>query len=255
MLSIPYPGADTALFLDFDGTLAELAEQPDLVTVHPELVPTLSRLSKALDGALAIVTGRTIVEIDAFLAPLVLPVAGVHGAERRSMLAGDDWRIRVDGIAEVAAVAHALLARHEALIVEEKSVAVALHYRQAPDLEAICLQAMSEAAAEWPDLIVLRGKKVVEVKPRQASKGAAVRHFLGETPFVGRVPWFVGDDVTDEAAFEVVNELSGFAIKIGSGDTGALYRLQDPVELRSWLVAMAHELENDPSRRAAAIAR
>ncbi|MDB5816942.1 MAG: trehalose 6-phosphatase [Rhizobacter sp.] len=244
MLSIPYPGPQTALFLDFDGTLAELAEQPDLVLVQPELVPILSRLSRSLDGAVAIVTGRTIVEIDAFLAPLVLPVAGVHGAERRTTNAGDDWRIQVDGIAQVAAVAHALQAKHEALIVEQKSVAVALHYRQAPDLEAVCLQTMSDAAAEWPDLIVLRGKKVVEVKPRQASKGAAVRHFLGEQPFVGRIPWFVGDDVTDEAAFEVVNALNGFAIKIGAGDTGALYRLQGPAELREWLALLADELEN-----------
>jgi trehalose 6-phosphate phosphatase len=243
MLSIPFPGADSALFLDFDGTLAELAEQPDSVVVQPELVPILARLSQSLDGALAIVTGRTIVEIDAFLAPLVLPVAGVHGAERRSLNAADDWRIQVDGIGQVAAIAHALQAKHEALIVEEKSVAVALHYRQAPDLEALCLQTMSDAAAEWPDLIVLRGKKVVEVKPRQASKGAAVRHFLGEQPFVGRVPWFVGDDVTDEAAFEVVNGLSGFAIKIGAGDTGALYRLPDPTQLREWLRSMADELE------------
>ncbi|MDB6002279.1 MAG: otsB [Rhizobacter sp.] len=153
MYSIPLPTASTALFLDFDGTLAELAERPDAVVVEPALLPILASLSKSFDSALAIVSGRSVAEIDAFLAPLQLPAAGVHGAERRG-LNTTLWRMQVHGIEAVAAAAHALQAKHEALIVEVKSVAVALHYRQAPDLEALCLDTMMQAASPWEDLVV-----------------------------------------------------------------------------------------------------
>jgi trehalose 6-phosphate phosphatase len=139
------------------------------------------------------------------------------------------------GLEAVVAVASRLCEEHPALLLEVKSAAVALHYRQAPELEALCLEVMSDAAAGHDALTVLRGKRVVEVKPKRASKAEAVRTFMAEAPFEGRVPCFVGDDVTDEVAFEAVQTEGGMAVKIGAGDTIAFHRLTDPAAVHDWL--------------------
>ena len=234
MSELPLPGTACAVFLDFDGTLADIAAHPQAVTVHADIPPRLAALAAALDGALAIITGRPIAEIDHFLAPLRLPAAGVHGAERRA--ADGRWHhLPAPRLDEVLPALRAFVAAHPGLLLEEKSSAIALHYRQAPLLEAQCLAAMTGALQQLPDMALMRGKQVLEMKPRAAGKGAAVRAFLEEAPFQGRRPWFFGDDVTDEAAFEAVQDLGGIAVKIGAGSTCAHHRLDDPAALQAWL--------------------
>jgi trehalose 6-phosphate phosphatase len=240
---------ECAVFLDFDGTLAEIAPHPQAVTVPASLPTRLAALASALEGALAIVTGRPIAEIDHFLAPLQLPAAGVHGAERRN--ADGNWqRLPTPALDAVLEPLQALCAAHPGLLLERKSIAVALHYRLAPTLEAECLAAMTRALEQLPDMALMRGKQVLELKPRAAGKDAAVHAFLAEAPFHGRQPWFFGDDVTDEVAFEAVQALGGIAVKVGEGATRAHHRLQGPAALQSWMHASLQALGTPPGNLA-----
>jgi trehalose 6-phosphate phosphatase len=236
-----------ALFLDFDGTLVDIAPEPGAVTVPSTLVPTLGALHGYLGGAVAVVSGRPIAEIDQFLAPLRLATAGIHGAERRSA-AGELVRIDSLPLQVVEAAAAALAASHPALLVEHKHASLAVHYRRAPHLEAACVEAMQQAVDRSPGLTLLRGKMVVEAKPGAASKGNAIEAFLLEPPFAGRTPVFIGDDVTDEAGFSTVQRLGGLGVKVGEGPTVASERLADPGALR-------HAFDTAVARKVAARAR
>ena len=224
----------SALFLDFDGTLVDLASQPDAVIVPSGLVGTLLALNDYLDGALALISGRPIAQIDRFLHPLHLPVAGVHGSERRSGDGDITW-LETLPMQSVQDAAAALTARHPQLRVEHKRGSVALHYRQAPELEALCLQTMEAAVAQSSGLTLLRGKLVVEAKPGGANKGNAIEAFLQEPPFAGRTPVFVGDDCTDEAGFDTVQRLQGTGVKVGEGASVAWQRIESPAALRDQL--------------------
>ena len=185
-----------ALFLDFDGTLTELAPRPEAVRVASGLVPTLSSLHAHLGGALAIVTGRPEADIDGFLAPLRLPLASEHGAQYR--LADTSLpAISTPDLGPVLHAANALAARHPELLVEQKRVSVALHYRQANHLEALCNDALAKAMQQMEGVELLHGKCVFEVKPRGVHKGRAIADFMTQAPFAGRIPVFVGDDVSD----------------------------------------------------------
>jgi trehalose 6-phosphate phosphatase len=239
---------NSAMFFDFDGTLVDLAPQPDAVQVPAEVPRLLGRLNAALGGALAIVSGRPVAEIDHQLRPLRLCVAGVHGAERRGA-DGHIRRIAVGGLHEAAALIEALCTRHPALRMERKPGAIALHYRQAPELEDECLATMAQAIQRTHGMTLLRGKKVVEMKPRRASKGAAVLSFMDERRFRMRRPWFFGDDVTDEGAFETVQALGGVAVKIGDGETLASHRLPNPAALHAWLERSIEELPAPPPQK------
>jgi len=231
---LPAIRAHSALFLDFDGTLADLAPQPEAVQLAAGLVPALARLSTLLDGALAIVSGRTLADLDGFLAPLRLPAAAEHGAQRR-IAGGVAMSVAAPDLQEVARRAAELMVHHPGLRVEVKSAAVALHYRHAPELEALCLQAMQQAAASTPGVELLRGKFVFEVKPSGVSKGTAIEAFMAEPPFAGRIPLFAGDDTTDEAGFSAVQFMGGEGIKVGEGATLARFRCASPAALRQWL--------------------
>ena len=225
-----------ALFLDFDGTLVDIAPQPEAVIVPSDLVATLTRLNTYLGGALALISGRPIDQIDAFLHPLRLPAAGVHGAERRGAN-GKMTLLSTHPLQHVEEAAMALAAQHPALRVENKRGSVALHYRQAPELEQECLQAMKAAVEESPGLTLLCGKMVVEAKPGGASKGHAIEAFMQEDPFVGRSPVFVGDDITDEVGFATVQRLKGLGVKVGDGSSVAWQRLATPAAFRYQLQA------------------
>ncbi|HWP10199.1 MAG TPA: trehalose-phosphatase [Ramlibacter sp.] len=233
-VDILYPSC--ALFLDFDGTLVDLAPQPEAVIVPSELGNTLDALNKYLGGAIALISGRPIAQIDAFLHPLRLPVAGVHGTERRafdgavSLLSTHPLRIVEDA-------ALTLAAQDPRLRVENKRGSLALHYRQAPELEPQCLQAMQHAVEQSPGLTLLRGKMVVEAKPGGASKGHAIEAFLHEPPFAGRMPVFVGDDFTDEVGFSTVQRMRGLGVKVGEGASVAWHRVASPAALRYELQA------------------
>jgi trehalose 6-phosphate phosphatase len=186
----------------------------------------------------AIVSGRPIMGIDRWMAPLELPVAGIHGAERRRA-DGEVDRMPLAPLHSAVTTAERLAAQHPGLRVERKGLAVALHYRQAPDLEAMCRSAMAQAVADEPSLHLLHGKKVIEVLPRGVSKGQAIEAFLREPPFAGRHPIFIGDDVTDEDGFAVVQRAGGVSIKVGEGHSVAAYRLGSAAGVRHWLHAAA----------------
>jgi trehalose 6-phosphate phosphatase len=231
----PLLAAQAALFLDFDGTLAAIAPRPDAVVVEEGLVPLLKRLHRALGGAVALVSGRPLAELDGFVTPLVLPAAGVHGAERRDA-AG---QVRSSPLVVPRAVrlrAQRLARLDPGLQVEDKQVALALHWRRAPQFGDLCLRALSSAARHHPDWRVLHGKSVAEVKPSGVSKGHAVQAFCAEAPFAQRVPVFVGDDTTDEDGFAAVQADGGHGIKVGVGPTVARYRLDDTQAVRRWLL-------------------
>ncbi|WP_119155528.1 trehalose-phosphatase [Caldimonas tepidiphila] len=255
MQPLPPIDSDSALFLDFDGTLVDLAPRPDAVRVPEGLVRTLEALSRRLGGALAVVSGRPIDELDAFLAPLVLPLAGVHGSERRDAQGrrstpGDAPAAVLAAVAEARRRAEALAAEHPGLLVEAKPGAVALHYRGAPQLEALCLAAMREITQATPELNLLHGKMVLEAKPSHANKGAAIAAFLQEPPFAGRRPVFAGDDVTDEAGFATVQACGGTTIKVGPGESIAAQRLDGPQALRDWLRDALARLEPTSAMKA-----
>ena len=229
---------DTALFLDFDGTLVGLAPQPEMVEVPPGLTGVLSALYTRLNGALALVSGRALYDLDAFLAPLLLPAAGEHGAQRRAA----DGRLVSTPPVDLQAVLQAAegLARHyPALILERKKLALSLHYRQAPELEHLCLQVLREAVARSTGIELMQGKCVIDLKPSGVSKGTAIAAFMSEAPFAGRHPVFAGDDVTDEAGFERVRQLGGKTIKVGPEPTLAQFRCASVAQLGDWLLESA----------------
>ena len=224
---VPHAIPQLAIFTDFDGTLVEIAETPDMIEVPETLAHQLERAARELDSAFAVITGREIADIDRYLAPLHLPVAGAHGTQRRRadgiMEAIDPAAIM--GAEEIARILSSLVIANPALLIETKEGAVALHYRQAPELEAAVRTAMEEAVNSVPDFTLVQGKMVIEARPRAANKGDALRAFMREEPFLGRTPIFIGDDTTDEDAFIAAQDLGGVGIKLGEGDTAARMRI------------------------------
>jgi trehalose 6-phosphate phosphatase len=235
-----------AFFLDFDGTLVELADRPDTIRLAERTRDVLSRLAVVTGGAVAIVTGREIADLDRFLAPLRLPAAGIHGLTRRSP-SGQSYAAPLDDqfLRHAELLLVPLVLSEPGLLLERKSNAVALHYRRRPDLEETCRTVMEQLAALCPGIQTKRGKMVFEAKPNSADKGTAILDFLKEPPFIGRQPVVAGDDVTDEDAFAAVNAVGGIAIKIGTGATRAHYAASDTATFLDWLHATALALENE----------
>lgn len=243
---LPLPRVDPvaarrfALFLDFDGTLADIVEHPDDVMLADTTRTTIERLVVALDGAVAIVTGRAIVDIDRFVALPGLPVAGVHGMKRRDA-AGTAYDVEV--AQEALGLAHqrlsALALESRGTFLEIKPGSLAFHYRGRPDLADTIPSRVGDAIGGLDGLYRVDGKMVVEIKGAKASKGDAVTAFMADAPFAGRVPLFAGDDVTDEDGFRVVNAMGGVTIKIGSGETLATYRADTADAFRGWLAQLA----------------
>jgi trehalose 6-phosphate phosphatase len=232
--ALPLINSRSALFLDFDGTLVDIAQQPDQVVIPDYMVELLSGLSAQLGGALAIVSGRKMTDLDKFLSPLRLPAAAEHGAEQR-LPTGNLVHLAAPKLHPVIRVMLALASEHAGLRAEIKSSAAALHYRQAPALEELCLQTLAEAVKLTPGVELLHGKCVLEVKPAGISKGTAMEMFMLYPPFAGRQPVFAGDDTTDEAGFAAMLTLGGQGVKIGQGATLARHRCKSPELLRQWL--------------------
>ncbi len=234
---MPPFAANWALFLDIDGTLLEIVDRPEDVRVKPGELSLLEDLRRAAGGALALVSGRSIATLDALFKPLQMPLAGQHGAERRDA-DGRMHRMRTVSLQNVSGQIARFARRHAGLVVEDKGRSVALHYRMAPQLASAAQAAVREAAQTAGSAVeVMDGKMVFEVKPAGCDKGKAIAAFMREAPFAGRVPVFLGDDVTDELGFRVVNRLGGHSIKIGAGTSAAHWRLADPAEARAWLRA------------------
>jgi trehalose 6-phosphate phosphatase len=237
---VPVTAGD-ALFLDLDGTLVDLAPTPDAVCVAPGLVGVLAALHRQLGGRLAIVSGRPIAQIDALLAPLTLPAAGVHGMQRRAA-DGALHYAPLPALALARACADALAARHPGVWVEEKYGALAVHFRQVPEVGPLCKAALAEAIRSTPGLILMEGKMIVEVKVAGVDKGTAIRDFLASPPFAGHRPVFAGDDTTDEAGFALVQDSGGVAIKVGPGPSIAHQRIGSPSVLRDALARLLDQL-------------
>jgi trehalose 6-phosphate phosphatase len=236
-LPVPKPLLrDQALFLDFDGTLVDIAVAPNLIQPPAGLPRLLCGLSELLNGAVAVISGRSLDELIHLLAPFSGALGGQHGLERRRS-DGNMLRCPVaPGIVRSRSVLASFAARHDGVMLEDKGGALALHYRQAPLLAAAC-RAFVEClvSANGGALKAIEGKMVLEVMPRSAGKGKAIAAFLSEPPFRGRVPVFVGDDTGDEDGFAVVDRLGGISARVGAGATIARHRLADPSAVLAWL--------------------
>jgi trehalose 6-phosphate phosphatase len=232
--------------LDVDGTLVEIADTPADAAVAGATRSLLSRLSDALEGAVALVSGRRIAELDRLFAPLRLAAAGVHGLERRPV-GGTPFRAVVPRAAEFAAAVARISAFARAtpgVLVEDKKLSVAVHYRQAAQRrEGIRRFMQQQVESLGPDFCLQEGKQVIELRPEGSGKGAVVEAFMKEPPFRGRIPVFIGDDVTDEDGFAAVNRLEGYSIRVGDGaPTGARWRLPTVPALLRWLEDVAGQL-------------
>ncbi|WJF89469.1 trehalose-phosphatase [Paraburkholderia bonniea] len=231
---------ETAFFLDFDGTLVELASTPDGVRVPPEVIRLLTALRHLTHGAVALVSGRSIASIDAFLCLPDLPVAGLHGAERRDAN-GDIQRtgFNDERLLAMERVLASVVNTHPGMLLEIKGAALALHYRNAPDSEPAARAVTQRLVADYPEAYMVQpGKMVYEIKPKNVDKGRALQAFLNEPPFAGRLPVFAGDDLTDEKGFAVVNACDGWSIKVGEGATVARARVESVEALLTWLAQM-----------------
>jgi trehalose 6-phosphate phosphatase len=227
-----------ALFLDVDGTLVELAATPDLVRVPAALRNTLQLARERERGAFALLSGRSLAELDRLFAPCKFAASGKHGLEVR-LPSGEVIRPDIDP----AALDRArdwlglLTSEHRGLLLEDKGVALAMHFRLAPRAAQEVLAVMTELTNELGGEFVLRpGKCVLEIMPRGFSERSAIELFMKQPEFAGRTPVFVGDDPTDEIGFEAVNEMGGHTIRVGDlAETAARYRFSNVSTVVAWL--------------------
>jgi trehalose 6-phosphate phosphatase len=236
---------DWALFLDIDGTLLDLAPEPQAVQVPPGLPAQIGVLAHGLGGALALVSGRPLSDIDRFF-PGRFDAAGTHGAQWRlgGTETGPGAAVEA-ALSEMTATLRDVTDSLPGVVLERKPHALALHYRQAPEREAQIRSLAARAAqALGPTFRVQAGKMVIELLPTQAGKGAAIERFMALPPYAGRTPVFLGDDRTDEDGFTVVNALGGLSVRIGEGvQTQARLRLHSPAAVRDWLAGLAASLQ------------
>lgn len=226
--------ADHALFLDFDGTLVELAPEPDLIHVPDGLVNSLHRLRDRLEGRLALVSGRSLEDLEKHLGDLAVCRAGSHGVARRRA-DGSPIGQEPEGLPEEAVTRLRAFADDHGLLYEAKSHGGALHFRRDPSKEEAVLNFAREVAARH-ELQVTTGKAIAELVRPGADKGAAVRAFLSQDDFTGAIPVFVGDDVTDEDGMASAIECGGFGIAVGERPSkNARYLLADVTAVHHWL--------------------
>lgn len=238
--SAPPPASPAwAFFLDVDGTLIRIADTPQAVLVDRSLLELIGSLHRASGGAVALVSGRMISDLHSRIGLPQLPLAGLHGLERRDST-GRLW-IHAAPPATKSAIRAALaplLARHPGLLLEDKGLTLAVHYRLAPTMAGTVHRLMRHFAnAPGQGLELQCGKRVVEIKPAGIDKGTAVVEYLAESPFKGRRPVFIGDDANDERGFAAVNQLGGISIKVGKGVSCARFRLPDVDAVHRWLGA------------------
>lgn len=241
LLSFIGNAREWALFLDFDGTLVDLAPTPEAIVVPPHLPSLLRALSSRFDGAVAVITGRSLVNLDRHLG-FSPPAAGQHGAELRLQSSAVPTNPSASAPAALRQRVGELAAAWPGLVVEDKGATLAVHYRAVPEAAKYVNAALAELAqASANTLEVVMGKSVCEVRPAGINKGAALDAFLRAPTFSGRLPLMVGDDVTDEAGFAAALRAGGSAIKVGEGETCAPWRLPAPEAVYAWLSADLEE--------------
>lgn len=231
---------ELAVFCDFDGTLVPIAQTPDAIRIPDELDPVIRSLHRRLDGAFALVTGRSLTDLSRYIRINGLTAAGCHGAEWQMP---PDYRQQehawaAEYIAPMAR-ATALFAESNRLIVEDKRFSLAIHFRNAPHLETELDAYLQKETRGNERLKIIHGKCVREIKPVGIDKGAAVAQLMTSAPFQNRRPVFIGDDTTDEDGFAWVNRNNGISIKVGTGETAATHRLQDCEEVLQLLRQIA----------------
>ena len=234
--TVPRLPADSGFFLDIDGTLLDIAERPQLVRIDDDLGHLLATTRDATGGAVALISGRSVAEIDRLFGRNFC-AAGQHGAERRDA-AGKmhQHRVPLAGLRKAHERLALMVAEHPALVLEDKGMNLALHYRLAPELAATVHEALRRLVEELGDDFELQsGKMVMEIKPSGKDKGTAIAEFLAEAPFLGRLPVFIGDDLTDEFGFELINRVGGCSVKLGEGSSAANWRLPNAHAVRAWL--------------------
>jgi len=238
--AVPLPHDPWCLFLDVDGTLLELADSPGGVAVDPHLLPLLEQLRNVAGGALALVSGRTIRNLDELLGSSRLPAAGLHGCERRDATGAMHVApIALEQLADVRAGLQRLAARHSGLLLEDKGAGLALHFLKARELEhELRAEVALLAAPLVPKFALLDGHAVIEVKPAAHTKDSAVSAFMEEQPFRGRQPIFIGDDQTDYGGFAAVRRFGGMAIAVGPRVQSEWW-LPGPAAVRQWLGELA----------------
>lgn len=228
-----------ALFLDMDGVLAPMAPTPDAVGPVARRTAALKAVEARLNGRVAIVSGRTIAEIDRIADHALVSGSGVHGLERRLKDGSIQRREADPGVATALEAFTAFAADRPGVIVEDKGVSAGLHYRLAPD-QAGAAKALAQGLADQTGLTCQPGHMVLELKTPGADKGTAVAAFMQETPFKGAVPVMLGDDLTDEYGFEAAAARGGYGVLVGpERETAARYRLDDVDAVLTWLEAVA----------------
>jgi trehalose 6-phosphate phosphatase len=245
--AVPVPGAlephldQVALLLDIDGTLLDMAPTPREVWVPPELERTLTQLLERTSGALALVSGRSVNDIDLIFAPLRLPAVGGHGAEMRLCSEGAASATHAPPMdpelkSRLAAIAHI----SPGILLEDKGYSLALHYRLAPHAEKAIYESVAAIRAENPDapLEVLPGKAVCEIKHSGFTKATGVLELMKHAPFKGRRPVFIGDDVTDETVFAIMPDLKGLAFSVGRRSELTSGHFDEPRDVRDWLAQL-----------------
>jgi len=233
----PQPKLEWAYFFDLDGTLIDFADTPSAVRINADLRLLLQRLYRATGGAVALMSGRPIADIDRLFPRAPIPAAGQHGLERRRARGGiARHAIPRARLQRVRRRITAAVQGRAGLLLEDKGSSFALHYRRAPRLASYAHRlARSMLAAAGRQFCIQRGKYVVELRPAGKDKGAAILEFMHEPPFRGRTAVFVGDDATDEFGFATVNRLGGHSVKVGRGSTVARWRLPHVRAVREWL--------------------
>src|SRR3954464_7788824 len=249
--SVPVPGAlvphlsECALLLDIDGTLLDLAPTPREVWVPPGLAKTMNRLLQRTSGALALVSGRSLNDIDLIFAPAEFPAVGGHGAEMRIMVDNEavashappmdkELKKRLAAIAQLS----------PGILLEDKGYSLALHYRLAPHAEKAIYEAVSLIRADLPNapIEVLPGKCVCEIKHSGFTKATGVLELMGHEPFKGRRPLFIGDDATDESVFAIMPDIDGLAFSVGRRAKGVAGHFDAPSDVREFL---SHLLDDE----------
>lgn len=236
----PPPSPAWALFLDVDGTVVDLADRPDAAQPRAATPPLLARVARGLHGALMLVSGRPLADLDRMFGTFRPPASGLHGLEWRDE-SGAITRAAIDETALAAprTALAAFAAQVPGVLIEDKGPGIAVHYRQAPDRAEEARALLYRLARAAPGFHVLEGKMVMELRPDDVNKGTVVAAAMARPPFGGRHPVFVGDDITDEDGFATVNRMGGTSIRIGSGPTAARYALGSVDETLDWLSVVA----------------
>ena len=236
---MPPVSGNTALFLDIDGTLLDLARTPDRVKVPSDLLHALERLARELHGALAFVSGRSLESIDKLFTPFKPAAIGAHGGEIRGI---DGKVVRTAPLpASVREIFTGLADHVPGLLLEDKKCALALHYRLAPEAAPVLQAAMDKHAKLFASekIHILQGKAVIEARPDGVDKGTAVTKLAKQKPFAGRVVLFGGDDTTDLDVFKILPKLGGRGFSVGKRFPGAEHVFDTPRAVRQWLIRSA----------------